>query len=171
MRRHAIDAHPRPQAALVCDDRAVRGGLADDSIVDPRARRSEMLCALARRFLVGNEDAKQRPGPARAVGAQEAHGLDHSDERPLSVASAAPIKLPVRLAQREGIGRPALAGGDDVQVRIKREGRSRAIIEPRHDIAAAGLVLVDRDRETFPFQPLGKESARPRFHGREGSRS
>ena len=90
MRRHAVHAHPRPQAALVGDDGAVRGRLADHGEIDLRPRRGVVPRALARHLLVADEDAEQSPAPVRGA------------RRRIRIASTMAASGPFAVAARRG---------------------------------------------------------------------
>ncbi len=111
-------------------------------------------------LLIGDEDAEQRPRPRGALRREHPHCLQHRRERPLAVAGAAPVEPSVGFLQHEGIGRPSLPHWHHVHVGIEGEHRARAVLEPRDNIDALQLVLLQRDFEALGHQQTAQELRR-----------
>ena len=152
---HALDAQLARQraAAPVLDhvaERAHRGRLADDAVVEPNALRSEPVAerdgAVERRpFLVARDQEGDRAGGIGARGDELLDRDHHRGERALHVGGAAAMQHAVAVARHERVAGPLLErpGRHDVGVAGEREDlrRRRA---PRSDRPQVGDAAVGR---------------------------
>ncbi|WP_198155501.1 hypothetical protein [Candidatus Burkholderia verschuerenii] len=87
-----------------------------------------------------------------------------------SIAASGPLASheprPFFLAQHEGIGLPAVAGGHHVQMRVEREHRTGTVLQTRHHIGAARLVFGQGQIETFLLEQFMHELRRFDFASR-----
>ncbi len=160
MRRLALGADERPQAAFVRREDGVVGWLADDDQVGPGLLLREHPRAAAIDLLIGDKHHDQRAPPKVSLRGEETTGLGHGHNRALGVAGSAPEQLAVALDQTKRIACPTAANRNGVDVRVERETGAVAIVNPADDIRAA-----IRDKMNFRSEADGLEVGREERSG------
>ena len=134
----ASDPHQWAHAAFVRGDRGARCRFSNDAVIDDGRGFGIGLRAKAGRFFIRHKCADQGARPVGPARDQNAHGLQHGDQRAFGIATAAAEELAASLAQAERIGGPAVAGGHHIDMGVEGEGWAGPVLEHGNDIGAPG---------------------------------